>query len=147
MSAEEISIYPEPTPNPATMKLLTDQTLLEKGSADFPDPDSAEKSPLAEKLFQVPGVQGIFIGRNFVTITKNDSGAWNNIIDLAMDGLRQHLIAGDPILLDSFETSVTDDDEMTSSIKKVLDDEIRPAVAMDGGAQEAILAFIQAQMD
>jgi Fe-S cluster biogenesis protein NfuA len=116
-----------------TMKLVTNQRLLEKGALDFPSMELAAASPLAEKLFQIPGVAGVFIGSNFVTITKNEFGGWNNIMDLAADGLRTHLAEGLPIVGKAMEAQSAQLDEVSVGIQRVIDAEIRPAVAMDGG--------------
>ena len=131
--AGEIRIHPEPTPNPMTMKLISDRTVLETGSADFPSVQSAAGSPLAEKLFQIPGVAGVYVGRDFVTITKNDLSAWNNIVELAIDGLRSHLASGEPAVGESQTAHGADDNETAQRVREILDNEIRPAVAMDGG--------------
>lgn len=129
----DIRIYPEPTPNPTTMKLVTSVPVLAKGTMDFPSVEKAAKSPLAKKLFQIPGVRGVFLGSNFVTLTKNEYGAWNDIIDLAIDGLKAHLEAGQSVADTDVEPTVVDDDSLSQKIVQVLDNEIRPAVAMDGG--------------
>lgn len=129
----QIHIHPEPTPNPMSMKLVTNQRLLERGALDFPRQELADGSPLAEKLFQIPGVAGVFIGSDFVTITKNEFGGWNNIVDLAIDGIRTHLTDGLPVASEALAAQSGDLDEISQKISAVIDAEIRPAVAMDGG--------------
>ena len=73
-------IYTEITPNPATLKFVADKVLLKKGSADFPDPESANASPIAQQLFEYAFVKGVFIGHNFVSVTKDDSKQWEDVI-------------------------------------------------------------------
>jgi Fe-S cluster biogenesis protein NfuA len=131
------SISLEFTPNPNTLKFVVNQTLLEKGAANFTDSTKAEKSPLAKKLFDVPGVVAVLIGTNFVTITKAPNGEWDILADEVPKKLEDHIKAGSPIFDADFEfqkpAASPTGEGIESKIKEILDVEIRPAVAMDGG--------------
>ena len=72
-------IQTESTPNPATLKFLPGQTVMEQGTADFPNVDSAKSSPLAKRLFTLDGVTGVFLGNDFVTVTKQESTDWEHV--------------------------------------------------------------------
>lgn len=129
-------IYTEITPNPASLKFVVEKILLKRGSADFPDPASASDSPLAQKIFEFAFTQGVFIGQNFVTVTKTETATWEEIIPLVKSTLKSYLESGEPILLNQEEEVAPDgeeDDEVVKKIKQLLDENIRPAVAMDGG--------------
>jgi Fe-S cluster biogenesis protein NfuA len=134
MSQVDVSL--EFTPNPNTLKFVVNQTLLEKGAANYTDRGAAGNSPLAQKLFDVPGVAAIMIGRNFVTVTKTEDGDWEKIHTGSVDTITQHLSAGGKAVegeISAPESHATATGEIEEKIKQVLDDEIRPAVAMDGG--------------
>lgn len=132
-----LNIYLEFTPNPNTLKFVIEKVLLEKGAANFPDAPSAAGSPLAQKLFGLQGITGVMIGRNFLTITKNDHSEWDDIHQNSMDIIRSHLENGEPIVIGEAVSGPANHESATGEvelkIKKILDDEIRPAVAMDGG--------------
>ncbi|MEM0996496.1 MAG: NifU family protein [Bacteroidota bacterium] len=131
-----MTIYTEITPNPATLKFVTDKILLTSGSADFPSADSTADSPLAQKLFELAFVKGVFIGYNFVSVTKADDKEWEAVIPLLKSTLKAYLESGEPILLNQ-ETPEpvveSEDDPTIRRIKQLLEENIRPAVAMDGG--------------
>jgi Fe-S cluster biogenesis protein NfuA len=135
MSQVEVSL--EFTPNPNTLKFVVNQALLEKGALNFTSLDAAEKSPLAQKLFGVAGVAGVMIGHNFVTVTKNEEGDWEKIHQGSLDAITQHLSAGGKVFEGDASSAPTNHTQATGEIelkiRKVLDEEIRPAVAMDGG--------------
>ena len=130
-------IQTEQTPNPATLKFLPGQSVVEGGSADFPNPESAARSPLAERLFEIEGVTGVFLGRDFVTITKAEGREWYLLKPSILGVIMEHFTAGRPVLLDDAatpdDTGHEDDDEIVSQIKELLDTRVRPAVAQDGG--------------
>jgi len=125
------------TPNPNSLKFLVNQTLLEKGALNYKNAEEASYSPLAKKLFQVSGIVGVMIGRNFVTITKGESGDWDQIHQSTVDTIKDHLKSGEKIVEGEVSSAPTNHTsatgEVESKIRQVLDDEIRPAVAMDGG--------------
>ncbi|MBI3891690.1 MAG: NifU family protein [Candidatus Wallbacteria bacterium] len=123
------------TPNPNTIKLVTNRALLERGVANFRTPDSAVPSTLAQKLFTVPGIAAVMIGSNFVTLTRTEEGDWVEIHEKAVGHLRHHLEAGLPALegpLPQAPAAAGAEGEI-QLIRDILENEIRPAVAMDGG--------------
>lgn len=128
-------IYTEMTPNPASLKFVTEQVLIPKGSVDYPDPANAEESPLAQKLFEFAFVQGVFLGHNFVTVTKSPETKWEDLIPPLKETLKAFLQSGQKIIHREFEAPAPEeeDDAVVAKIKKLLEDNIRPAVAMDGG--------------
>lgn len=133
---ERIDVSLEFTPNPNTLKYVVDRTLLEKGAANFATRDAAEKSPLAKRLFEVPGVAGVMIGRNFVTVTKGTDGDWESLNRGVNETLNDHLGKGLPVI--DGEAAMSDHagqggSEIETKIREILDREVRPAVAMDGG--------------
>lgn len=132
-------IETEGTPNPDTLKFLPGQSLLEAGTANFNNPDSAEASPLAMAMFAVQGVTGVFIGYDFVTITKATEEDWDALKPKILAGLMQFFASGAPILnvTDQPAAVLMDEDEadvdIIEQIKTILDEKVRPAVAGDGG--------------
>jgi Fe-S cluster biogenesis protein NfuA len=137
MSAH-VDVSLEFTPNPNTLKYVVDRTLLERGAANFVNAEAAEKSPLAKRLFAVTGVSGVMIGKNFVTVTKGEAGEWDDLNDGVMMTLDTHLTKGDvvvkPEVLAEFAAkAAVGGTEIEQRIREILELEIRPAVAMDGG--------------
>lgn len=131
-----MQLYTEITPNPATLKFITDLTLIPDGSADFPDEKSAENSLLARKLFNFVFVKSVFIGRNFVTVTKGEEFKWEDLIPVIKDAIRNFLESGQAVvnqISTSGSTASADDSEVVRKIKQLIDENVRPAVAMDGG--------------
>ncbi|OFZ55792.1 MAG: iron transporter [Bdellovibrionales bacterium RIFOXYC1_FULL_54_43] len=129
------------TPNPNTLKYLINRSLLSQGTANFRNRSEAEhKSPLAVKLFSIPGIEGVMVGRNFVTVTKTEDGDWDEVHQKCSTTIETHLNDGLPVLTDAAlkEHSETSNvgsgsDPVVTRIREILDQEIRPAVAMDGG--------------
>ena len=131
-------IQTESTPNPATLKFLPGETVMEQGTADFPDLDSANSSPLAERLFALNGVTGVFLGNDFVTVTKQDSIDWEHIKPSILGAIMDHFQSGAPVIHGEQTKSVHaehlgEDTEIVGQIKELLDSRVRPAVAQDGG--------------
>lgn len=131
-------IQTEQTPNPATLKFLPGRDVMADGTANFPTPDSAGRSPLAQRLFQVEGVAGVFFGSDFVTVTKAEDKEWSLMKPAILGVIMEHFVAGKPILLEGAaapaEADVAvEDEEIVSQIKDLLDTRVRPAVAQDGG--------------
>lgn len=128
-------IYTEMTPNPASLKFVTEKALVPKGSFDYPSSESAEESPLAQKLFEFAFVEGVFIGHNFVTVTKSNDNRWEELIPPLKETLKAFLLSGQKIVNKEWDTPEPDpeEDEVVAKIKKLLEENIRPAVAMDGG--------------
>ena len=131
-------IQTEQTPNPATLKFLPGREVLPSGTANFPDAASAARSPLAERLFTVDGVVGVFFGSDFVSVTKEDAREWYLLKPAILGVIMEHFTAGRPVLLEDAGTgdaghSAGDDSEIVIQIKELLDTRVRPAVAQDGG--------------
>ncbi len=132
-------IQTESTPNPATLKFLPGQTVLETGTADFPSKDTAGKSPLATRIYAVEGVTGVFFGNDFVTVTKADETDWDHIKPSVLGAIMEHYQSGQPVLEGDADTSsghaehTGEDAEIVGQIKELLDTRVRPAVAQDGG--------------
>ena len=130
-------IQTEQTPNPATLKFLPGQTVMERGTADFPSPEAAERSPLAQRLFGIEGVTGVFLGADFVTVAKSGAHEWHVLKPPILGALMEHLAAGLPVVDDTGAPDAAaqdeEDDEVVAQIKELLDTRVRPAVAMDGG--------------
>ncbi len=131
-------IQTESTPNPATLKFLPGQTVLESGTADFPNADSANASPLAARIFQVSGVTGVFLGNDFVTVTKSEDIAWEHIKPALLGAIMDHYQSGNPVLAADIIAAghaahEGEDKHIVAQIKELLDTRVRPAVAQDGG--------------
>lgn len=132
-------IQTESTPNPATLKFLPGQTVLEAGTADFPAADMADKSPLAARIFAVDGVAGVFLGNDFITVTKSDGIEWDHIKPAILGAVMEHFQSGQPIMAsdEGLGSGHADHDgedgEVVNQIKELLDSRVRPAVAQDGG--------------
>ena len=131
-------IQTEETPNPATLKFLPGQTVLGGGTANFSSGDSTESSPLAKKLFAVEGVVGVFLGSDFITITKKEDFLWEHIKPALLGTIMDFLQSGEEILSKDTEESIHEthegpDSEIVKKITDLLDTRVRPAVAQDGG--------------
>lgn len=138
MEPKNFDIRLEFTPNPNALKyVLDDIVLMPRGTASFTDQKAAENAPLAKRLMSIPGVSSVMIGYNFVSVTKSDEGDWE-VLDLkTRDALKEHASSGEPAVnslsLDKAAASSPERSELDLRIIEVLDKDIRPAVAMDGG--------------
>jgi Fe-S cluster biogenesis protein NfuA len=130
-------IQTESTPNPATLKFLPGQTVLDMGSADFPSAETAGKSPLASRIFAVAGVTGVFFGTDFVTVTKADAVDWGHIKPAILGAIMEHYQSGAPVITGeqaaAHQAHDGPDGDIVRQIKELLDTRVRPAVAQDGG--------------
>ena len=132
-------IQTETTPNPATLKFLPGQTVLEAGTADFPTAEAAAKSPLARRLFAVAGVTGVFFGSDFVTVTKDAATSWDHAKPAILGAIMEHFQSGAPVIEGEAPAAGGHADHdgpdaaIVSQIKELLDTRVRPAVAQDGG--------------
>lgn len=134
-------IQTEQTPNPASLKFLPGCEVMLRGTAEFTGADKASASPLAQQLFKVEGVAGVFLGGDFVTVTKTEAANWIALKPLILGVIMEHFTTGRPVMNDehlhdaSGHASSADgeDSEIVKQIKELLDTRIRPAVAMDGG--------------
>lgn len=128
-------IQTEQTPNPSTLKFLPGRVVMEKGTLDFASVDTAGSSPLAKRLFAVEGVERVFFGTDFVTVTKAADRDWQMMKPSILGGIMEHYTSGEPVV--AGEAAVADsgveDDEVVAQIKELLDTRVRPAVAQDGG--------------
>lgn len=134
-------IQTEATPNPATLKFIPGIIVLGHGTADFPTPEAAAVSPLAERIFTVDGVTNVFFGPDFVTVTKDDAVEWDHIKPAILGVIMEHYQAGRPVMLEDAEVQghaghadhEGPNSEVVDQIKELLDTRVRPAVAQDGG--------------
>lgn len=128
-------IQTEETPNPATLKFLPGRVLMEQGTAEFKSAEDAASSPLALRLFEEPGVVGVFFGADFITISKEDKADWSLLKPGVLGAIMEHFVSGRPLFYgDRDETEKNEEtDPIIREIKELLDSHIRPAVAMDGG--------------
>ena len=133
----EVTVTLEFTPNPNTLKFVVNQSLMPKGAANFTTATQTAHAPLAKALFSVSGVQAVMVGTNFVTITKSPSGNWDTLAEMVPATLESHLKAGKPVFDAEWKAegapSPGSDSAIITQIRDILDREIRPAVAMDGG--------------
>ena len=133
----DVYVSLEFTPNPNTLKYSVNRELLDHGAANFVKKSEAEaRSPLATKLFGVPGIAGIMIGKNFVTVTKTEEGDWDVVHKNSSQIIESHLAANEPVITGDTqapEAHKGGNTEIETKIREILDKEIRPAVAMDGG--------------
>ena len=130
-------IETEGTPNPATLKFLPGRDVMGAGTADFASAASAARSPLALTLFQLPGVARVFLGGDFITVTKSDLADWQALRPEVLGVIMEHFVAGRPVVESAASAADEDvapeDAEIAEQIKDLLDTRVRPAVAMDGG--------------
>jgi Fe-S cluster biogenesis protein NfuA len=135
-----VNIQLEWTPNPSTLKYVVDQQLLESGAMNFTSREVAqERSPLARKLMDIKGVTAVMLGKNFVTVTKGEEGEWDEMNDQVMATLDGHLSAHEPVVdaeamaRAQAERAAAGGNDVEQRIRDILELEIRPAVAQDGG--------------
>ena len=131
-------IQTESTPNPATLKFLPGQTVLAAGTADFPSAEAAQTSPLAARIFAAGGVAGVFLGTDFVTVTKAESVDWPHIKPQILGAIMEHYQSGAPVMTGATgeahgQNFAAEDGDIVRQIKDLLDTRVRPAVAQDGG--------------
>lgn len=138
-----ISIYTEMTPNPETMKFVANKLLYPGKSIDFPDAESAKPSPLATELFGFPFIKAVFIASNFVTLTKTAEAEWMDVTPSIRQFLKDYLEEGKAVInedeivevkKESSNEVLADDDDVVKRIKELLENYVKPAVEMDGGA-------------
>ena len=131
-------IETEDTPNPATLKFLPGRYVMDSGTADFASPATAARSPLAMALFDLPGVTRVFLGGDFITVTKAGDTTWQALKPQVLAAIMEHFVAGRPVIegdaeADLDEDVAPEDAEIVAQIKELLDTRVRPAVAGDGG--------------
>jgi Fe-S cluster biogenesis protein NfuA len=136
-----VNIQLEWTPNPSTLKYVVDRRLLGSGAVNFTNREEAQKkSPLALKLMDVKGVTAVMVGLNFITVTKGDDGEWDELNDAVMATLDSHLESNEPVVDEQAVAAgraavagAGGGGSVEQRIRDILDAEIRPAVAQDGG--------------
>ena len=135
-------IRTEQTPNPATRKFLPGQTVMDSGTRDFPDAESAEASPLAAGLFATGMVEGVFYGHDFVSVTAAPGVSWTDLDPIVVEALLDHFVTGAPLFragtaaaieVDADFEEDPDDADIIDQIKDLIETRVRPAVAQDGG--------------
>ncbi len=137
-------IHTEQTPNPSTRKFLPGQTVMESGTRDFPDWDSAQASPLASALFATEMVEGVFFGRDFVSVTAAPTIEWHVLEPEVIGVLLDHFVSGAPLFTPGSAAGIhiadapsieedPADAEIIDQIKELIETRVRPAVAQDGG--------------
>lgn len=131
-------IQTESTPNPATLKFLPGQSVLEMGTADFPTAEAAAGSPLARRIFAAGGVTGVFFGTDFVTVTKAEDVRWEHVKPAILGAIMEHYQSGQPVMegagaAGGHAAHDGPDGDIVRQIKELLDTRVRPAVAQDGG--------------
>jgi Fe-S cluster biogenesis protein NfuA len=140
ITSTPVTVYTEMTPNPDTMKFVTDRALLANHNADFQNVADAKQSPLATELFGFPFVKGVFIMNNFVTVSKQSDTEWFDVIPSLREFIKNYIEESKPIFTEEFKptnhnaVSAADESEIILKIKEMLDNYIKPAVEMDGGA-------------
>jgi Fe-S cluster biogenesis protein NfuA len=133
-------IQTEATPNPATLKFIPGQPVLGEGTLEFRAPGEAENSPLATRLFEIDGVSGVFLGSDFISVTKGDA-EWQHLKPAILGAIMEHYLSGDPVAPgeqggtteNEAEFFAPEDADTVSTIKELLETRVRPAVAQDGG--------------
>jgi Fe-S cluster biogenesis protein NfuA len=138
-------IRTEQTPNPATRKFLPDRTVMEAGTRDFAEAESADASPLARALFDSGMVEGVFYGRDFISVTAAPGVSWTDLEPLVLETLLDHFVSGAPLFVagtaagihvaaddGDFDEDPADAD-VIDQIKELIETRVRPAVAQDGG--------------
>lgn len=137
-------IRTEQTPNPSTRKFLAGQTVMESGTRDFPDAESASASPLAETLFETQMVEGVFFGRDFVSVTADPGASWTALEPIVLETLLDHFVTGAPLFKSGTAAGIEiaedlafeenpDDADIIEQIRELIETRVRPAVANDGG--------------
>ena len=131
-------IQTEETPNPTTLKFLPGQSVLEVGTADFSSELAAQSSPLAQRIFQVKGVTGVFFGLDFITVSKNELAEWDHMKPEILAAIMDHYQSADPVMANqsgaiNHAEHEGPNKDLVNQIKELLDTRVRPAVAQDGG--------------
>ncbi|MEF0940129.1 NifU family protein [Rhizobium sp. BR 362] len=135
-------IQTEATPNPATLKFLPGKVVMESGTAEFRSAEEAEVSPLAARIFDVPGVSGVYFGYDFISVSKEDQ-EWQHLKPAILGSIMEHFMSGKPVMGESSVLSEAQDaggeffdegdESIVLTIKELLETRVRPAVAQDGG--------------
>jgi Fe-S cluster biogenesis protein NfuA len=141
---DSMLIQTEPTPNPSTLKFLPGQTVMSGGTRDFATPEEAEASPLAEAIYSIGDVEGVFFGRDFISVTAAPGVEWRNLKPQVLNVLLDHFSSGAPLFRPGSAAGIAvppadgieddpEDAEIIAQIKELIETRVRPAVANDGG--------------
>ena len=134
-------IQTEATPNPATLKFLPGRPVLAQGTLEFLEPEATKDSPLAARLFEIDGVTGVFLGSDFISVSKGE-GEWQHLKPAILGAIMEHYQSGAPVAAEGEPGSesaeegeffASEDEETVKTIKELLETRVRPAVAQDGG--------------
>jgi len=131
-------IQTEATPNPQTLKFIPGKPVLDDGTADFRAKGEAAASPLAKRLFDIDGVAGVFLGSDFISVTKTD-GEWQHLKPMILGAIMEHYLSGASVVADEQANDESagsydpQDEDVVATIKELLETRVRPAVAQDGG--------------
>ncbi len=142
MAKKHVQLSASPTPNPNAVKFLPNMHFFESGTVEFQkEADHLEKSPLAQKLLTIEGIDIVMIGFNFISVTKAQSAEWEILLEKIRDSIVGHLENDEQVINLDFVEEIRNKKNESSSeievkIRQILDDEIRPAIAMDGGDVE-----------
>ena len=132
-----VNVIVETTPNPATMKFLPGCPVTTDGTANYASPGEAGNAPLAQRLFEINGVAGVFLGANFISVAKRTAADWQSLEPVVAEAVSAFFLSGGPAVISAGNDGDADggdeDDETVTHIKELLDTRIRPSVAMDGG--------------
>lgn len=127
-------IQTESTPNPLTLKFIPGVPVMPSGTVFYTSPDRAGDSPLAQALFLTPGVAAVFLGADFITVTRAEDTPWEVLKAPLLTTIMDHFVAGRPVVIGETATEESgDDDEIVKQIKELIETRVRPAVAQDGG--------------
>ncbi|MEZ5826606.1 MAG: NifU family protein [Geminicoccaceae bacterium] len=130
-------IQTEQTPNPSTLKFLPGRDVMSDGAVDFTDVEKASGSPLARRVFAVDGVRGVYLGQDFISVTKSEGEDWYLLKPAVLGAIMDHFMSGDPVVEAGAslpeDVQIDEGDETVRQIKELIDTRVRPAVAQDGG--------------
>jgi Fe-S cluster biogenesis protein NfuA len=127
-------IQTESTPNPLTLKFIPGVDILKEGTAFYTNAEAASPSPLAQKLFAIDGIAAIFLGSDFITVTKTEAADWGMLKPSLLAAIMDHLVAGMPVMAEAKAAAdYSSDSEIVKQIRELIDTRVRPAVAQDGG--------------
>lgn len=135
---KSVNVIPERTPNPLSVRFTVNRTLLEKGGRNFISAEKAKGSALPEAIFALPGITGVLVARNFVTVTAQPGTDWSTLWTAVEAAMVKHIESGLPAVSAEAAAESSSNSDIEAGIVKVLDEEIRPAIAMDGGDVEYV---------
>ncbi len=128
-------IQTQETPNPSTIKFLPGETVLKSGLKNYTSVEEAGNSPLAQRLFTLQGVAGVFLGPDFISVSKADDTDWGMLKPMVLAALMEHFSTGQPVIIEDVSAAASgqEDDEISAQIRELIETRVRPMVMMDGG--------------